>query len=84
MDLDTLVGTAAAALCVFSRVPQLRKCWETQSAGDLSLKMLLMLVSGVVLWIGYGLLKGDAVLVASNAVTLCLVSGILWFRLRQD
>jgi len=76
-----LIGCAAAILT--SNIPQLKKCWETRSAGDLSLKMLLALGSGVALWIAYGGLKSDWVIVAANVVSLVLVLGILYFRLRQ-
>jgi len=51
-----------AAFCTtVSYVPQLKKCWETGSAGDLSLKMFLTLAAGVAFWIVYGVLKQDAV-----------------------
>ncbi len=83
MDMETLVGTAAAILTTASNVPQLKKCWETGSAGDISLKMLLALASGVALWIAYGVLKADIVIAAANGVSLLLVLGILWFRLRD-
>ncbi len=45
--------------------------------------MLLALGSGVALWIAYGGLKSDWVIVAANVVSLVLVLGILYFRLRQ-
>lgn len=83
MDIDMLIGGAAALLTTASNVPQLKKCWETRSAGDLSLKMLLALASGVALWIAYGGLKADWVIVAANTVSLALVLGILYFRLRE-
>lgn len=47
MDIDTIVGTVAAILTTGCHIPQLRKCWETGSAGDLSLKMLLTLAGGI-------------------------------------
>ena len=45
--------------------------------------MLLALASGVALWIAYGGLKSDWVIVAANSVSLALVVGILYFRLRE-
>jgi MtN3 and saliva related transmembrane protein len=83
VDIDTIVGTAAAILTTASNIPQLKKCWETGSAGDLSLKMLLTLASGVALWIGYGVLKDDLVIICANVVSLALVLAILGFRLRD-
>lgn len=82
MDIGTVVGLVAAACTTLSYVPQLKKCWETGSAGDLSLRMFLILATGVALWIGYGILRGDWVIIVANAVSLLLLSGILWFKLR--
>lgn len=78
-----MVGTGAAILTTACNVPQLKKCWDTGSAGDISLKMLLALSSGVALWIAYGVLKSDIVIVVANSASLLLVLGILWFRLRD-
>lgn len=83
MDMETLVGTSAAILTTACNVPQLKKCWDSGSAGDISLKMLLSLASGVALWVAYGVLKGDFLIAAANGASLLLVLGILWFRLRD-
>ena len=39
MDFTTAIGGAAAFCTTVSYVPQLKKCWETGEAGDLSLKL---------------------------------------------
>ena len=49
MDFTTLIGLAAAFCTTVSYYPQLKKCWETGSAGILSLKMFLTLATGVAL-----------------------------------
>ena len=84
MELDTVVGGLAAFCTTVSNVPQLQKCWETGSAGDLSLRMFVILAMGVALWIGYGAMKGDAVIIAANCVTLALLLGILYFKVREQ
>ena len=83
MDGVTLVGSAAAFCTTASYFPQLRKCWKTGEAGDLSLWMFLVLSTGVALWIAYGFLKSDYVIVTANAVSLCALLGILYFKLRE-
>jgi MtN3 and saliva related transmembrane protein len=83
MDLTTIVGTSAACCTTVSYYPQLKKCWETGSAGDLSLRMFLTLAAGVALWVVYGILKSDIVIVTANGVSLCLLAGILFFKLRE-
>jgi hypothetical protein len=45
-------------------VPQLRKCWRTGQSDDLPLRMLLVLWLGVALWIVYGVLKADWIIIA--------------------
>lgn len=82
MDWLTLIGITAATLTTVCNWPQLKKCWVTKSAGDLSLKMLLTLASGQMLWAVYGLLKADWVIVLANVVSVSLVLGILYFKLR--
>jgi MtN3 and saliva related transmembrane protein len=58
-------------------VPQLYKAWSTGETDDLSLRMLLVLATGLTLWVAYGLLKADIVIVIANSVSLLLVAGLL-------
>jgi MtN3 and saliva related transmembrane protein len=51
MDFTTTIELVAAICTTASYYPQLRKCWETGSAGDLSLKMFLTLAAGAALWV---------------------------------
>ncbi|WP_245309177.1 SemiSWEET family sugar transporter [Bradyrhizobium retamae] len=82
-SMNTAVGLFAAVCTTVSYFPQLKKCWETGSAGDLSLKMFLILALGVATWIVYGFLQQDIVIIIANAVSLCLLLGILYFKLRE-
>jgi MtN3 and saliva related transmembrane protein len=83
MDLSTLIGLVAAFCTTVSYYPQLKKCWATGSAGDLSLTTFMTLSAGVGLWVVYGLLKGDVVIIIANAVSLALLLGILYFKIRE-
>jgi MtN3 and saliva related transmembrane protein len=82
MDFTTVIGLLAAICTTVSYFPQLKKCWETGRAADLSLKMFIALATGVALWVLYGVLKEDFVIISANAVSLVLLAGILYFRLR--
>jgi hypothetical protein len=57
MDFTTLTGLVAAFCTTVSYYPQLKKCWETGSAGDLSLKMFLTMAAGVAPMGGLSLLE---------------------------
>jgi len=77
------IGACAAALTSLSYIPQVRKAWPRGSTGDLSLKMLTALTCGLSLWIVYGLMKGDWVIVAANGVGALLSGSVLAFKIRD-
>lgn len=83
MDWNTAVGTAAAFVTTASNLPQLKKCWDTGSAGDLPLRSLSILALGLVLWTSYGVMREDPVIMVANVVSLTLLGGILYFKLRE-
>jgi len=75
----------SAAFCTtVSYFPQLKKCWQTGHTGDLSLRMLSILAAGIAMWTLYGVLKSDIVIIVANAVSLALLLGILYFKLRES
>jgi MtN3 and saliva related transmembrane protein len=78
-----LIGACAALLTSLSYIPQVRKAWPRGSTADLSLKMLIALTGGLLLWIGYGLLKSDWVIVAANSVGAVLSGSVLAFKIRD-
>jgi MtN3 and saliva related transmembrane protein len=79
-----ILGLVAAALTTAANVPQLVKCWRTRETGDLSLVTLLALSTGLALWVLYGLLSRDAVIIAANAVALLIALALLVLKLRCD
>jgi MtN3 and saliva related transmembrane protein len=83
-NFTTAIGLLAAFCTTVSYVPQLKKCWDTGSADDLSLKMFSILAAGIALWIVYGIMQGDAVIVLANSISLLFLIGILYFKLRDS
>jgi MtN3 and saliva related transmembrane protein len=77
------VGACAAFLSSLSYVPQVRKAWPRGSTADLSLTMLVVLTCGLSLWIAYGVVRGDWVIVAANGVGAALSGLVLAFKLRD-
>jgi MtN3 and saliva related transmembrane protein len=80
MNITTILGSLAALCTTISYFPQLKKCWTTGHAKDLSLKMFLLLAAGVSLWLIYGWLQGDVIIMASNGISLAALAGILYFK----
>ena len=83
VSFTTFIGLAAACCTTASYFPQLKKCWDTGETHDLSFKMLVILAIGIALWVVYGILQRDWVIMLANAVSLALLSGILFFKLRE-
>ena len=79
----TVVGLAAAVCTTGANLPQLKKAWTTGETDDISLKMLLLLVCGLVLWVVYGVLQKDIVIILANGISLALLVGLVCLKLRQ-
>jgi len=78
----TLLGFAAALCTTAAFVPQVVRSWRTRSTRDVSLTMFVVMTTGVLLWLIYGLLVHDRPLVVANGVTFVLSLTILVMKLR--
>ncbi len=83
MALLDYAGYAAALCTTGAYVPQVLKVWRTRATQDISLKMFLVLVTGLALWLAFGALKGEWPIILANGVTLMLAGTILLFKLRH-
>ena len=83
MTSVTVLGLLAAFCTTAAYLPQVLKTWRTRSTTDISLGMFLLMVSGLVLWLAYGIILADLPLIASNTVTLLFAGMILYFKVRH-
>jgi MtN3 and saliva related transmembrane protein len=82
MDYLLLLGLLAATLTTVAFVPQLIKVIKTRSTHDISLAMYIVVCTGVLLWLIYGLLVHDTPLIVANSVTFVLAGIILIMKIR--
>jgi MtN3 and saliva related transmembrane protein len=82
--IATVIGLAAAVCTTAANLPQLKKAWITGQTDDLSLKTLLLFGSGLMLWVIYGLLQRDVVIMLANGISLLILSVILYLKVIQD
>ena len=61
----------------------MRKALPRGATDDLSLKMLLALFTGLSLWIAYGAVIGDLIIIAANAIGASLVGTVLGCKIRD-
>ena len=80
-QLLPFIGGAAALLTSLSYLPQVRKAWPRGSTKDLSRRTLIALTAGLVLWVIYGALRQDWIIVAANSVGATLSGSVLAFKL---
>ena len=81
-SLTTLIGLAAAALTTAANIPQVWKAWRTRKTDDLSLAMTLILATGLGLWVIYGIMQSDLVIIVANAVAVVLSGTLAVLKLR--
>jgi MtN3 and saliva related transmembrane protein len=78
----TVLGLAAGFCTTIAYLPQAIKAWQTRSTHDISRGMFLLMVTGIVLWLTYGILEQDLPIVAANLASLALTATILYLKLR--
>jgi len=82
MQLVDVIGFVAGLFTTTSNLPQVIKTYRTRSAADLSLRMVVTLTAGLVLWEVYGVLRNDTPIIVTNAAGLSLVLALLVMKLK--
>jgi len=77
-----LIGISAGILTAFSMLPQLIKIIKEKKADDISYFMLFILISGLILWTIYGVMKNDIPIIATNAFSISLNAVLVFFRIK--
>ena len=83
MDITPIIGNIAAALTTISFLPQAIKTIKTKDTAGLSFPMYFMFVSGVSLWLIYGLMNNQIPIIIGNLITLILAGIIFGFMLKD-
>jgi MtN3 and saliva related transmembrane protein len=81
----TVIGVIAAAFTSFGFVPQVRKMWTRRSARDVSQITFIQMMLGYSLWLTYGVIRQDVIIVAANcvALTVLFIGVVLYYRFRE-
>lgn len=79
---ENVLGIIAGILTSISMIPQLIKVIKEKSSENLSSIMIIILITGLSLWVWYGILQNELPIIVSNAfavlvnVTLLICSFI--------
>ncbi len=83
-DLVVWIGIIAGILVMSSSIPQIMKSYKTKKMSDVSIYLMSLIASGLFLWIIYGLIRSDPVIIGTNAAGLCLNVTLLIMKIRYD
>lgn len=84
MELVTIIGYSAGAVTALTFLPQVIKTWKERSAKDVSMLMFIIAAVNEVLWIAYGVLKDDWVIIVTNVIMLVMSTAMIYLKLRYN
>ncbi len=79
-----ILGYSAGFITTLTFLPQVLKTYKEKSARDISLNMFLIAATNEIMWVVYGFLKNDMVIVLTNAVVLVLSLTMIVFKLKYS
>lgn len=77
-----ILGYAAGAITSLTFLPQVIKTWREKSAKDVSLLMFIIAAINEVMWIVYGVLLNNWVIILTNAIVLAMSLTMIYLKLR--
>ena len=75
-------GIVAGVLTSISMLPQVVKIIRDKKAEDVSMVMLIILLSGIILWIIYGILRKDFPIIFSNGFSMLINIILIVLRIK--
>lgn len=78
----TLIGIIAGILTTISFIPQVIKSISSRNTRDISLLMYLTFLTGICLWLIYGIIITNIPIIFANSVTFMLVGAIIVMKIR--
>ena len=79
-----IIGFAATSFAVSSTVPQIGKALKTRRSEDVSIRFIIVLIIGLLLWVVYGIGKNDIVLIIGNSTAVALNTFMLYLKIKYS
>lgn len=77
-----ILGYAAGAITSLTFLPQVIKTWKEKSAKDISLLMFVIAAVNEIMWIAYGALLNNWVIILTNAIVLAMSLTMIYLKFR--
>lgn len=81
MSFTDVLGYSAGAVTSLTFLPQVIKTWREKSARDISLLMFIIAAVNEIMWIAYGALLDNWVIILTNTVVLSMSCIMIFFKL---
>ena len=76
------MGYAAGAITSLTFLPQVIKTWKQKSAKDVSLMMFIIAAINEIMWVVYGALLDNWVIILTNAIVLAMSLTMIYLKLK--
>jgi len=83
IDYIEIIGFIAAILTTSAFIPQVYRTWKTKDVKAISLTMYLVMFTGVLLWLLYGIYINSLSMVIANSITSILILSIIIFKIKH-
>jgi MtN3 and saliva related transmembrane protein len=77
-----ILGYSAGFITSLTFLPQVIKTWKEKSAKDISLMMFVIAAVNEVMWIVYGVLLNNWVIILTNSIVLTMSLIMIFLKLR--
>lgn len=82
MEAIEILGFVAAILTTGAYVPQVYKTWKLKSTKDISFSMYAVMLTGVILWLIYGVYLNSLPIILANIITMILLSFVIVLKIK--
>lgn len=82
MDKTEWIGIIAGIFTATSMLPQVIKVLKEKKADEISLLMLIVLLTGVGMWIVYGVFRKDLPIIVTNSFSLLVNIFLMILRIK--
>lgn len=76
------IGYFGSLLTSITFLPQVYKSWQSKSIGDLSIWMILIVISSTLVWLIYGMAINSGPVILANLIVLVLSLVLFYFKFK--
>ncbi len=81
MEWTEIMGHFGALLSSITFIPQVVKTYKSKSAGDLSLNMLLIVITSTIVWLIYAFSLNLLPVIIANSIIFVLSGLLIYYKL---